>query len=79
MRNRSTLEEEEEEKKRRRTRRRLTSGALALQAGGGGGGGKPDEVAALCLHSGDEVSVRVTASRGQRWRLWVVALWVKGV
>lgn len=59
--------------------RSLTSGALALQAGGGGGGGEADEVATLRLHSGDEVSVRVAASRSQCWRLWVVALWVKGV
>lgn len=61
-----------------RRRRSLTSGALALQVGGGAGG-EADEVATLCLHSGDEVSVWVAASRGQRWRLRVVALWIKGV
>ena len=45
-----------------------TSGALSFI------GGEADEVGALCLHPGDELTVATCC--GQARRFWVVALWV---
>lgn len=47
-----------------------TSGALSFI------GGEADEVRALCLHPGDELTVRVTTCCSQAWRFWVIALWI---
>lgn len=47
-----------------------TSGALPFT------GGEADEVRALGLHPGNELTVRVTTCCSQSWGFWVITLWI---
>lgn len=48
----------------------VTSGALSFV------GGEADEVGALRVHPGNELTVRVTTGGSQGRGFWVIALWV---
>lgn len=47
-----------------------TSGSLPLI------GGEADEVGALRLYPGNELTVRVTTCCSQSWGFWVITLWI---